>query len=465
MSLVPTVRPENSFQNEDYGYCNPSSGVNGLMTSFEQIRTNVVSNLSNVVRELWGPRSPIPHSLECACAMGKNPLKKASLMKHMSCLACRAIALIVDLRKFKPGSSWRIECGTDAGKSISILERRPNFLMLKQSKHLHKLQKFVTQNPDTRMCHSNLSASNYLKTDSFTNEVLVSWLVDSKLKMQGLPSGSRLLYAFYCRDTGYCVYTTPSIGKIEDLQTDKFVNETGRSPQAKAETWAPLKIETSKAILQQLVATLKYLKQFDFIHGNPTLDSLVFYEEPCAYKYEDVRVVSPLTIGLRMDGKSSISTAEGRVYGLDQGDRVALETTTLQLNPMTSYLGDPELDDRQTVVHSSNGRFVTTYKLDRHNIRLFRSLLRMGVPVFASSFELYSFFVVLMCHYPFYESVIRSEQLSAVWRSIWSPEDYERVNASIKEQHHKECDLEKVLVNKHLRCDALDVVWSVLLVS
>lgn len=138
-------------------------------------------------------------------------------------------------------------------------------------------------------------------------------------------------------------------------------------------------------------------------------------------------------------------------------------------------------EDEVCVVDSNGGggsSFVV-YTLNPNTDVLFLHLQHLGIPLYQSSFDLYTLWFMLMTVPEFYRSVKKSPILIRVWEELWLPEQYDQVEIQIKKFWPKEKDdtescsvgkegtfsrgeIAKVLGTFKLRCNAVDTAWAML---
>ena len=97
--------------------------------------------------------------------------------------------------------------------------------------------------------------------------------------------------------------------------------------------------------------------------------------------------------------------------------------------------------------------------------RIFIYLQHMGVPLYQSSFDAYSFMVLLMSEPVFYRTVKADLKLSEIWESMWMPEEYEDVIQGLENLHRTDKDITALQIVQflsrfRLRCDGIEMVWQ-----
>jgi hypothetical protein len=100
---------------------------------------------------------------------------------------------------------------------------------------------------------------------------------------------------------------------------------------------------------------------------------------------------------------------------------------------------------------------------------------RMGIPMYQGSFDAYRIMLLFCRNEGFYHSLIRNPELNILWRSFWSPLEYEIINQRIR-YHDEEPNSSKsesptlkqvekyhytrMLLGLNLRCNIISHVWD-----
>lgn len=489
------------FFSGDKDYCENTRSVSNMLETFDNDRKKVLTLLKNdpnkLISLLWSNNSPICKDDECLFQMGKSLTlsiedlleQKAntcdSLINFYICPQCKNMKRIIDFYKIKAKDPFVIECGDKAGTYLSYDKFDISNLYLILDKKLPHSVKKVLNHPnilDLAKCSSatcpvaslkngkdlieKYSKMNYLGSDSFTNSFLINWYLNDELYNTFYGKVSNIVHnniSFICNDKGYTLHEYTDIGIISLFQDfpeylDNMDNKNGKpSPTSKADDKSPLDKTLVKGIIMQLFAILSYLRKYDFSHGNPSTNSLKFKIEPVSYIIDGVHVKCP--VALKLDDFSN------------SGCTILNNYTRLYSK---SIVGDEELkkktyDPIVETNHYENGK-VTVYRLKdpvkyiKSNI-LFLYMKHLGLPVYSSSFDAYSFMIVLMCERSFYISVINDLVLNAFWKSMWVS-DFDIISDRIRNYHEKSSispiDVYSILSNINLRCDMIDFGWNLI---
>ena len=65
------------------------------------------------------------------------------------------------------------------------------------------------------------------------------------------------------------------------------------------------------------------------------------------------------------------------------------------------------------------------YKIGKNTLSFTSYVRHLGIPLFYSSFDVYSFFISLMTNDTFYNTVLENNCLKSIWEQLWNPDQYE----------------------------------------
>jgi len=480
-------------------YAESTRNVDSMLKQFEKDRNYVIdllkNNPDNLVNILWKYNSPICKDDDCLFQMGKN-LKLSiedllerktdiadSMINFYICPQCKNMRRLIDF--YDKSNIFTIECGEKAGSQLYYEEKDVCGIYLTKEKKPYSVKK-AYENPfikELAKCSSatcalpskaagdlmlkKYSDVEYLGTDKFTNNMLINWYLNKEINNSHL---IKMYISFICSQKGYNLYEHLDIGNIGDFQDfPEFLTGTDQhSPTAKADDKAPICSKISKSIIVQLFACLHSLRKYDFSHGNPGTETLKFNKEVVSYIYDGVHVNGPVKMKL-LDFSTSGCTVDNR----------ASDKNKLRLYSK-SVVADEELKKKTyepiintVVLNEETDKQVTVYSLRNpcKNIKssiLFMYMKHLGLPVYSSSFDAYSFMVVLMAERSFYSSVMNDKKLKSFWRSMFvNDTDYDKINYRLTDLHEdpKELVLQDVLITLSelsLRCDMIDFGWNLI---
>lgn len=405
-----------------------------FFTEQDRITSLLLKDPGMLAKTMWSTQCPLSTDRSCWWRMGNSnwlPNTQRGIRRYHACPQCRNIDRLVDLRHHPIGTPFLVEYGSHVGKSLILNEFPLTELTLKKGHPTPMMADLAYRRWGLSTSPTSLS---HLEGDSFTSGVLLQWAIEHLLKSTGMPHYCHLYTAFVCGDSGYMLKDHPSIGNIQQLK---------RFPDLTQDNQA-LTPKVVRGILIQLIAVLKHLEQYDFIHGAPTNSAIVFSKEPCSYMYNDVHVASPVTLKL------------------DQ-----LDKSSLTLNSQIRIHSKPNLVDRfanqMTALPSQNGEF---YCLNNTTAEIYLHLQRLGLPL-CSSLDGYCFILSLMSEPSFGRTVLETPELNDLWKSMWTPDREPQITKEILEFHQQDyddtmpfSDIVNLLKSSSLRKNLIPHLWN-----
>ncbi len=293
------------------------------------------------------------------------------LTSSFQCVQCRNMSRIVDLAKCM-GLPFKIESGKYIGNYF-ILLKEPNVI-------------------------SQVSQGfSSIKSDPFSNNVLITWILEYKLPSAIAKHLLKMHTAYICGNDGYYLYNHPELGSLNQL------TET-------TETYFPdidiFGADFIKEYLKQIYVFLNYLGD-NFIYGDLTIDSLLFNFEETIYEWESVFINCPITLKFS-NFKCSSYRITDQLSLSPHSPILAVMNQSQLYKDILSYFSKP----RDFFVLSES---FTTQPL------LLRSILTTHPKHFSSIFNLYSFILLLVSHPPIRKNIISSPSLSHLISQLFSP--------------------------------------------
>lgn len=419
--------------------CDSNRGVDKLFNNYRKdidlIYNLMTSNPDKLIEIIWTQDSPLCIDVNCKCDMGNGDRRSA-----FSCSQCKNISKIKDLRKSE--LTFKIEHGLNCGKKIIVLPHEiSNLFMLYDTKNYEKYKSYMLQN-----CSCNVNENiRFIRSDPFTNRILLMSAVNNIFKDKRLPHTVNFYTAFICGDKGYSMLEFPTLGSLNDLHTISEYHTDSEN------ICSPFLCKITKTIIIQLIIALNELSYFNFWHGNPSVESLVFGIEQVSYRYDGFNVNGDITLKIVNFWKSSASFSNNRYFPNDVKSELHLECNVVTPKIITTMI--------------NNNKY---YKIGHDNIDTLIAMNNSGIPIFLGSFDLYCFFVSLMCDRSFYISVIENKDLYLLWESIWLVEDLDKLNKLIYDHHNLDIPINNFnttinIISKFwLRCDVIKYLWSLI---
>jgi hypothetical protein len=458
--------------------CDQTRNVDQMLDRFGRDRYNVLNQLiedpDQLANILWDlSYSPLSIDRKCLCQMGTTynqsivigPEHDDRIIKGMfRCAQCRNLNRLIDFKTNPVDRPFLIECGNLTGKKMIIRQQDVDELSINVTLEPQSLvQYLLNQHKNLSICQPSISNSmelKYLMSDSFTNEMLITWLLDSQFEEIGLPHINRLYTAYICRDHGYKLYEHHySIQELSNVAG--LANKLCKSSESRT----PLCRETVLGIIQQLIVTLKILSIFDTTHGSASTQSLLFENKPCSYRFEETHVQCPVTLKVTNFSRASMSiqSAKGPIRLFSKEDQGSGYLSKFPFIPKIQTTVHIPFDCHDGICANQSKRY-TTFTLDGETSNILEAARYSGVPLFASAFDAYSFLVALMMEQSFYLTVINDPYLKRLWESCFLSRERDIINERIVRLHqYDEISTQMIiaqLTGLHLRCDMVDYLWE-----
>jgi hypothetical protein len=489
-------------------YSNLTRNIDSTLSLFCQDRNRIIEDLSkdpiNLAKRMWTSESPISIDRECMCQMGR-PFPKTIkervearpdlnlIMRRMyRCAGCNIMRRLYDIEKIEPGCSFKIECGRYRDK-VFVVESMPiSILSMNISSAPSKYLDLIQHESNMKKCEPgifSLKKASFMGSDPYTNRLLVTWYADYILSLKGLPHINRIHTAFVCQNEGYMLNETPDIGNLEAFSSYTPFSRVIQKPSVESTSYLrmmdePVIVMTSDTIihiLKELLSTLRLLHKYDFSYGGVDSDSLVFYAERSAYHYDGINVNCDFTLKLndlrncgitvKSESPNGNQRFQLRLYHLSE-----LAESQIEAVPFIPMISTVSLKDASaSQISSQSGAEYYVYTIGGKggmggNMNkskfdmLFSYMQHLGIPLYQSSFDIYSFMILLMSNRAFYGGVSEDATLFDIWKSMWVPSEFNDINISMRDFHEYETisklDIIKFLSKYRLRCDINNKLWQ-----
>lgn len=487
----------------DIGYCESVRNVDNMLSQFKKDREYVVSlmntDLNRLIVDLWTPASPICFDRKCLFNMGNTQqlytleeriegrtIGNEGVLNYYVCPQCKNLKRLIDFDETKIGEPFYIECGSSAGDQLIVTETGINKLyILKESPspavaralsnpYISSLRECSAGCNSGDICDArSYSDTNYIGLDSYTNNTLINWYLQSKLNELDMPNVIKMHIAYVCSGKGYCLYEYPDIGRLHHLQEHpEFLSHSQKpSPTAKADDKVPISREVVKGIFMQLFATLHALKQLDFSHGGPSSRSILFNKNAVSYMYDGVHVECPITMKLAGFHHAGITVNSNEESNRFYNKSVIADESLMRMSfkPIINTVTITPF----SFTRNNTEEKITIYRLKdpQKNLQetvLFMYIKHLGLPIYQASFDAYAFVIALMADHSFYSAVMNDESMYLLWRKMWLPEEFSQVQDKILKLHESADPVTRVekilrvLAGFGLRCDMTDYGWNMI---
>ena len=401
--------------------CNNNRNIDSALTKYEKERDHIIKTLSRnhaeLVNKIWTDDGFLSNDSRCMCHAGKHKKYTA-----YTCPPCVNLGRLIDYDEDKIGKPFLIECGDKVGSSFILISFPvgTTSLVIDESDKT-RAQNFLQEHKDMLKCGSQeLSELTFVKNDIFTNNILVWWIVDKIFQRKGLPYTLPLHTAFICRQKGFLLSNSPTIGNFKQLQAKSINNN-----------WD--KRDVCNSICKQLGVILDILHSHYFSHGNPHSDMLLFSDDPIEHDYDNITVSSDFTMHLVDFTYSSITNENIRLYPKTESSNVLFNHCIINID-------------------IKDGMYYLSNKSDV----LFNYIRHAGLPIYSSSFDFYCFIISLMLDDYFYYTIKEDSIMNKAWESIWYDTDLSIIETRIKKMKKKDNpDIARMLGGLWLQCDVV----------
>lgn len=414
--------------------CCDNKGVDGLFANYEKDKNFIINLLYNdpdeLINTIWAHDGPLCIDINCKCLMGAGDRRSP-----FSCSQCKNIGRLKDFRQKE--YTFMIKCGENIGKTMIVIPSEISNLFLNcDEKASEKAQSYVSQHRGALTCGTNINTNTRcVSGDNFTIRILVMWMIIKKFKEKSMPHYLNLYTAFVCGNKGYSLMDVPTIGSLAILYETPDYHTSG----------------ISQTIFHQLVVSLNELSMMNFSHGNPSIEALVFGKEPVSYKYDGFHINGAITLKIIDMWNSSATFANVHYFSKDIKDELYMERNIFIPEFETSRIDGSQL-----------------YRLSSDNISLYMAIRSIGFPLFSGSFDMYFFMTSLMCDKHFYLNFMKDNKLKRIWKLMWLPEQFPKIEALIIKQHNLDMPVNNfeniinIIKGFWLRCDIIKYVWNMI---
>jgi len=404
----------------DISCCNNTRNIDNTLSKYVRERDHIIKTLSKypseLVDKIWSIDGYLSNDPACMCHAGKH--KKYT---SYTCPPCINMGRIIDYDSEKIGRPFLVECGEKVGHTFVLITLPVGHIGLDTGNNdKSQAKKFLEEHQNMLKCGTQeIDGLTFIKSDTFTNNILIWWIIDKIFQNKGLPYALPLHTAYICRRRGFLLSNSPTIGNYEQLKQVAITKEWDR-------------YDTCLSICKQLGVILDVLHKYFFSHGNPHTDMLLFSDEDNEHQYGDVLISSNFIMHVIDFNYSSITCEKTRLYPKTERNDILFNHCMLQID-------------------IKDGKYYLTNKSDI----LFNYIRHAGLPIYSSSFDFYCFIVCLMLDSYFYDSVVKDARLYNAWESIWTPADLDVIESRIKKNKDKDVDTVRLLERLWLQCDVV----------
>lgn len=439
--LKSNKTPEKNYKNyNSLSIVNELNKPSEIIDRWEFDRENIYKNLlEENLNFLWGSVA--------------SDIQKIKSLKNCRCIPCKILSKFF-VKDIEYDTIINIRSGKYKNKKF-VAQRFFNTL----SSYVKSVEQFQLLN----MIFKNYSMINICESD-FENSIdhvqfykskgidtehyaFISCIIEKEMKKENFPLFPRFKWIYRC-DRNFVIVNEISKLKLEEIYFNCHNNNN--------------KIEVTKEILIQIVSTLHFLNKFSFTHGNPKISYINIENSETSFVYDNFVVNSSYLISISPSNFSSISFETEdfkkiRIYhpGNIYENRIDFnKIPNVSFKPFVSSVSNRFCKCKKNGLCISDylEKRIISYKIENDILPYIKYL---GIPLFHSSYDLYSFLIEFMYIKDFKISVVNDEVLSNIWKQLWLKDEYEEIMLKFENEYDP-----NFLKNFHLRCDALNITWE-----
>src|SRR3990167_2205849 len=427
------------------------ANMDNLLIYFSQEKTRIVqllmSDIITLTKILWTQNSPINKDDNCLCRVGLFPTG-VTIGHNSNCVSCQMIGRLTNLNKDTCSKEIVLEYSKYKGYKLDLVSHNCHKFFLKVVPNWsNALSSLLFHHGEYIECEPDLEFNDktiYIGGDEFTNQILNTWAVESILTTFGLPPPQQLHHAFICGSVGYGLYDHPDIGNIRDL----IIRETNNEKV--------MKVSVATQITQQLIFILYILSEYSFSHGRPGLDCLKFSKDKIDTIYDNKSLRTDFSLHLSNFQYSSLSI---RCLGPDSGSNdICRLFCHSSVGDIVQHIDNESRIERK-MIYDEN---ILVYRLP-NNIHDYIARLRYtGYGLHRSSHDLYSFWMALMLYTLYRQALEQIPKYMELWKNLWLESEYNTLMYELEKINNYDINMDPMpwLMNRWLRCSALEYVWN-----
>jgi hypothetical protein len=374
-------------------------------------------NTEKIVSTLWTDESLLPKDNLCRFQLGvKSDQLRDSMItrQNFTCSMCKTLSKLLAGNKHVVGTTIMLECGHKAGCTLNI-ETYPdeNFKLSRDD----EVERIIRNNID-----GMYDDAIVYELDNFSN-ILLNTLIMESVWSDNVRSA---YMGFICSNTGYIINDSLKYSSIDQLPKELITEEL------------------VDGLIGQLLISLKKYANVVFLIGSPSLDTIGFSEDAISMEHTKHVVKCDLTLKFKHMKYNSIdvkSKNKCRLVNVNPVDKMLLRHSFSSLvNDIEAVSVDP-----------------LTVKFSPKQFDVYQRYIKVGVPLFASTWNLYICLILLMTNESIRAIVGKVKHLKKLWDYLWDPNEI----PSFTKLADKEINLRPFMVNRSIKVGCLDEVWNI----
>jgi len=392
-----------------YEFTNEKQFINNLFDEWHKEMYQNVEQLKNTNLDI----------LTCDRCMTKSLTNKNIFIRSDICKGCSTMNRINYDYYISSSKEIKIHCGKYQGGTIRMYSHK------NVDTKIHKSDKRIyTNNP-------------------FANYVMISSLLHVITEQKKYPFKVPYMWSYICNDTFNIVLNMKYMKTLREISLNPVLSKN--SPLAKQSIINTLNNKIVKDIFIQLTLLCYFLSQFEFSHGEPSINYITFSPQSCNFIFQKINVRSKISLLICPSTKSSITYNKNRVF--------YSKNITINTQDVFEHM-DVGLDKDNYSGNYEKHRII--YRKIGNKYKNFLNLYS-NEGKYIKSFDFVIFFTSLIADKSYFEPFKEEEKLMYIWKNIWHPRDYENVISDVlKIKKNNFLNIYDVVKKYLFREDALD---------
>lgn len=391
------------------------------------------------------------------CMVGKTDVKLEDQPK---------ICAYAEVDKFTDGGREGETYTVKVRKTYVIKSREVPSLFIRYSEEPSATLKVIQgQRNEMAMCmYRDITVMKFLASDSFTNEMLIGFLINTIYQQSGSKYGLNGYIKHYSAticNQGRRTYGINFLEYADQGDFTQFINDSQSAaylePLTVSEDGKSFRLQTLTAsavidVVKQIAANLVFVQEVaQFNHSDLKMANVLVSTERTAINYKGMSHTSDLSFKLADFGKSSMSA------NLEVG-KVRIYSRLATADIYFAAVGfKPKVGTKYNEAYYEVETYIT--------IRLLAQLRHMGIP-FYHSWDTYTFLLsFLMIPSVFYRVFTDPRLKAAIWDPMWFPEESSKMFTQLQSAVQKRKDpsydnVVSILKGSKLKCRGTEIFFE-----
>ena len=422
--------------------------TSSLQLTTDQIFKIFKNNNNDIIEELIkNDKNIIEKDNNCRCFSMRNK----NFCYSRKCKGCQIISRLIKTNYLQKNE---IEIFSGRNKNSFITVK--NYMYYNSNYVLEKdCNNFLVyvSNSLKNIENHELSTVFYNTHDLNYNYIINSIIKNLILKKEKLHLYDNFLWSFVCSSFTTIMRKKSTYKNLNDLCKSPYYSNYS-SPYLNAEQERKLSKNTVNSIVKQLVYYFNIIKDYYFIHGEPSIKYISFSNEKTVISGE----THILKIILDSSPFSSINY-QGRRYFFNEeriiNFGIPLENIQVFINGSRNYL------DHSKINREYDNISILFYKIGNKAANFIKIRNNYSLPICYKSFDFVCFMVSLIKDKYFYTTFVECDNLFTLWKNLWRREDYENLMKDIMDMKKNNfANILNIIRKYYIRFDAIDYFYN-----